>query len=283
MQNGVTEAGAADIQAFCWANKLLDKAVGSAMFEITLGNLELEFLADCQVAITGADLSATIDGAPVLPWRTYTINAGGRLLFGFPKSGLRAYLAVNAELDLPSHYQSHSSVAHENLVGALNYVVGKVFNAEQINQATMARGVARRFIPDYQQPLTVEVMLGYQSEDFSQQALEQLFFADYTIRPDSNRMAYRLEGPTISHTIQQLYSEGIAYGAIQIPPDGQPVVLLNDRQTMGGYPKVGCITRLSGSSLAQRMPGTSVKFEPVTIKQSGLQWTRFLRFFDGPE
>lgn len=280
MQYGVSESGAADIHASLWANRLLGLSMDSPVFEITLGNVELEFLTDCQLALTGADMQATSEQRSFPTWCTHQVRRGERLAFGFPKAGLRAYLAVNAVLELPRLYRSVCEVARESLPGTQSCSVGSEFNALGINQAVPTRHVPQRFIPNYEKALQVDVMLGYQAQQFSQSEIDRFFSADYQIRSESSRMAYRLTGPKVNHDIQALYSEGVAYGAIQIPPDGQPVVLLNDRQTMGGYPKIGCVTRVSGSALTQRRPGTFVTFRRIDYPQARRQWAELLTFFD---
>lgn len=267
MHYGVSEGGAMDMHALLWANRLLQRPDDALVIEITLGNFELVFFSACQIAITGGDLGAKLNGQALSPWRSYHIEPHDRLSFAYPVTGLRGYLALNAEFDLV-----------ENALFATNQEVhGRLCRAQ------LQRTVPREFIPNYQQPLTLDLVAGYQFSQFPKASIDGFFETDFQIRDVSNRMAYCLAGEKITHSINSLFSEGIAYGAVQIPPDGQPIVLLNDRQTMGGYPKLGCITRLSGSQLAQRMAPTTVRFRLVDLDEARQKYRQFLSFFKGQQ
>ncbi|CSB71404.1 allophanate hydrolase 2 subunit 2 [Vibrio cholerae] len=137
-----------------------------------------------------------------------------------------------------------------------------------------------RFRPDYNLPLRLRVIESYQYQAFSPSAMESFYRSEFIVTPNSDRMGYRLQGETISPPDQAILSEGIALGAIQVPPNGQPIILLNDRQTIGGiggYPKLGCVARIDLPRLAQAKPGHSVRF----VAGDGLQavWCQWARFF----
>jgi len=264
MHTGLTEGGVMDKHAASWANRLLTKRADSPLFEITLGNVELEIQTQCQIAITGADLGLTRNGEAIQAWRTLSLKRGDSLNFAFPSSGLRAYLAIHAEISMETE-----QVLGDNLD----------VSARGIIPVGVERTVPKRFLPDYDQPLILDVMPGYQFQQFSESCRETLISERYSIQANSSRMAYRLKGRAIDHSIQSLYSQGMAYGAIQIPPDGQPVVLLNDRQTMGGYPLVGCITQRCGSELAQRMTPSQVQFRFIDIAQASKDYQEQQSFF----
>lgn len=120
-----------------------------------------------------------------------------------------------------------------------------------------------RFKPDYNLPVKLRVIESYQYDDFDVEALDALYSSEFTISPDSNRMGYRLQGDTITPPYDGILSEGIALGAIQVPNDGNPIVLFNDHQTIGGYPKLGCVARIDLPRLAQAKPGQKVTFVKV--------------------
>lgn len=281
MHLGVTEAGAMDIHAMCWANRLLERDVNEPVFEITLGNSQIEFQQDCQIALTGADLNATLNGRAITPWQTYHLKQGDTLEFGFPQTGLRAYLAINAKLDLQNKFNSCALVEREKLADLDSNKTnnGKQIHASDTISSGLHRVVPKKFIPDYQAPLVIDLIPGYQFDQFPPESIDTLLNKPYQIRSNSNRMAYALEGHAIKHNITSLASEGIAYGAVQIPPDGQPVILLNDRQTMGGYPKVGCVSRLYCGALAQRVAPGEVAFRAVEVGFARERLMEFLRFF----
>ncbi|WP_418138512.1 hypothetical protein AB8616_19090 [Marinomonas sp. RS-M-Aa-14] len=129
------------------------------------------------------------------------------------------------------------------------------------------RSVPRLAIPNYGNK-EIPVILGYQYRSFSSLERANFFSSDYKVSSNSDRMGYRLEGQDIHSDLTGIISEGIAYGAIQVPKDGQPIVLLQDRQTIGGYPKIGCVTRVGGSILAQQKPGDIIQFTPITVDQA---------------
>jgi allophanate hydrolase subunit 2 len=129
------------------------------------------------------------------------------------------------------------------------------------------RAVPRLAIPNYGNK-EIPVILGYQYQSFSSLERANFFSSDYTVSSNSDRMGYRLEGKAVHTELKGIISEGIAYGAIQIPKDGQPIVLLRDRQTIGGYPKMGCVTRVGGGILAQQKPGDIIQFTPITVDQA---------------
>lgn len=152
-----------------------------------------------------------------------------------------------------------------------------VFSAQQIAQKPVQ--MTFRFRPDYNLPLRLRVIESYQYQAFSPSAMESFYRSEFIVTPNSDRMGYRLQGETISPPDQAILSEGIALGAIQVPPNGQPIILLNDRQTIGGYPKLGCVARIDLPRLAQAKPGHSVRF--VAGDLAGLQavWCQWARFF----
>jgi allophanate hydrolase subunit 2 len=121
-------------------------------------------------------------------------------------------------------------------------------------------------IPRYQAAVTLRVVAGYQAAEFSVEALGVFYGSTFQVSPRSDRMGYRLEGNAMAAPAGERFSEGIAYGAVQVPPDGQPIVLLNDRQTIGGYPKLGTVLSLDCWKLAQCVPGMPVCFEVISLE-----------------
>lgn len=261
-RSGLSEGGALDEIAFRWANALLNNPANAACIEILMGDFEAEFDASSTIAITGADLSCTLNGKAVAHWQSLSVNRGDRIRFHAPVSGLRAYLAIAGGWQTPIQFGSRSTVLREKLGGIdgdklktgqqLAYVEG-------VNAPT--RQLDTLWIPDYTQELRLKVLPSYQYDQFSATAKQRFFTSEYTVSQRIDRMGYRLEGPEVKAQSQQLISEGIAMGAIQVPPDGQPIVLLKDRQTIGGYPKLGCVASLDCSLLSQQAPGKRVRFE----------------------
>ena len=279
---GISPGGAADRHAYAWACKLLGNHHRAAALEITLGPVRLVASCATRFALTGADLNARIDGDPISPWCCHTIKAGQMLEFGLPRSGLRAYLAVPGGFQAPLVHGSRSTSVREQLGGL--HGNGNALTAGDVlafeGAEVTPRCTPTRFIPDYRSELTLRLLPGYQFSAFSKHDVEQLLAGSYKVSAESDRMGYRLEGQAIGRHLPGIVSEGIAYGAVQVPPNGQPIVLLADRQTIGGYPKLGCVATHDACMLAQRMPGAAVRFKLADGPQLAPERQRFEAFFD---
>jgi len=281
---GITQGGPVDDYAYSWANHLLENPVNQSVVEITLGQVSFKVNHDCILAICGGDLNAKLDGLVVTNWSTFVARKGQELSFGLPKNGLRAYLAIKGGFIAPLTLGSSSTVIRDGLGG---FEDGKslaesqvlAFHDHPIPSDYKSISLTFRFKPDYNLPLKLRVIESYQSEAFSTDAKSTFYASEYQVDQNSNRMGYRLNGPKLESPEITMLSEGIALGSIQVPSDGQPIVLLNDRQTIGGYPKIGCVARIDLPRLAQAKPGQKVKF--VKGDRLGLQdvWCQWANFF----
>ncbi|MFW1677031.1 biotin-dependent carboxyltransferase family protein [Pontibacter sp. JAM-7] len=278
---GLSPGGALDEHAARWANKLLGNPVAAALLEITLGNVELEADVACCIAMTGAVQRIRLNDQTLPGWRTCQLQPGDRLRVDFASSGQRSYLAVAGGFLFSSMFGSVASVEREQ-VGAF---AGRPLQAGDCLPCGSApvlphhRQVPWRYIPDYDAPLVARVIPGYQVEQFDRRALEQFYQTGFILSSDSNRMGFRLKGQPIESGVSGLLSEGICFGAIQIPPDGQPIVLLKDRQTLGGYPKLGSLLPLDAFRLTQCRPGTEVRFETISLQHAQATMKPFYNFF----
>ncbi len=279
---GVTTGGPLDEHAFLWANHLLDNDINAAQIEISVGMFAAEFTQACTIALTGADMAATLNGQAIKPWRTYNLNPGDRLNMATATTGMRAYLAVKGGFEVTPQLQSCATVMRER-IGGLDQQGSKLQAQDQIGfqpgTATLTRRVPQQFIPDYSADLELGVIPGYQYDSFSLAQINRFFSEPYRISTEIDRMGYRLSGAAVNSSLDGIISEGISYGAIQIPKDGQPIVLLKDRQTIGGYPKIGCVTSLDAARLSQRGPGTQVRFKPVSVEQATAERMIYNHFF----
>lgn len=267
---GLTTGGPMDEPAFRWANALLDNPANAAQLEITFGMLKLEATKPTSIALTGADLGATLNGKGILPWQTYQIQKGDLLEFHQPKFGLRAYLAVIGGFIGEPMLGSLATVMREQL-GGLNKVGKKIEKGDVLpfkaTEHHEQRSVPRKALPNYEQE-DIAVITGYQYSRFSGLDRARFFSSEYKLSQNCDRMGYRLEGTPVGRDQKGIISEGISYGAIQIPNDGQPIVLLKDRQTIGGYPKIGCVSLMGGALLSQKKPGDSIHFRYITLDQA---------------
>jgi len=280
---GVTTGGPMDEHAFDWANWLLGNDRGSAALEITYGMLVLEVQADMTVALTGADLGATLNGESLAPWQVCTVKAGDRLSFNTPVSGLRAYLAMPGGIRAEARLGSVATVAREKLGGLDGS--GQALQKGDLLQPVVEHAGAQHSmpewaIPDYSAPLELGLIPGYQYESFPPVQRMKLLTSAYTVTSNIDRMGYRLKGEPVKGEQTGIISEGIALGAVQIPQDGQPIILMRDRQTIGGYPKIGCVFSLDLARLAQCVPGDSVAFKLMDIADAENRRMLYNRQFD---
>lgn len=285
---GLSQGGPVDLHAYCWANYLVGNAMDCPQLEVTLGQASFQAQATLVCAITGADMAVTVDGEPLGFWQSFILRKGQVLKFGYARSGLRAYLAVKGGIDLPQVLGSASAVPRNQLGGIragdplAQGDVLPVASGEVNCQTFKPKQAAPRYIPDYTIPVRLRVMESYQCDQFSDETKQRFYSSDYQVSQQSDRMGCRLEGPEVQADIDGIISEAIAYGAIQIPPNGQPIILLNDRQTLGGYPKLGCIARMDMPRLAQARPGTAVQFERGDWAVLRKAWQDFSQFFGLP-
>lgn len=280
---GVTNGGPMDAMAANWANRLLDNAADATVIEVTAGGLELEARTNTMVSVTGGDLNLTLNNVPQVPWRSFWVTTGDRLRFGHPRLGFRAYIGVRGGFQVTKQLGSSATVKRDQLGGLHGngepLQDGDTIAAMMMAEEGLSRQLPERFMPDYSGPLTLHVIPGYQERAFSKQAWQQLFRQAFELDKRSDRMGARVLGDAVESPQLGMFSEPISYGAVQVPPDGQPIIMLNDRQTLGGYPKVGNILPLDGFNLAQRQPGTEIRFKPIGLMTAQQQMRRYLRFF----
>jgi biotin-dependent carboxylase-like uncharacterized protein len=266
---GITQGGGADWLSMGWANALLGNLPGTAVVEVTLGGFELQAEADCHLALAGADLQATLDGSALLPWRSFNMRRGQRLVFNAPAQGVRAYLAAPGGFSAPSALGSVATVARDQL-GGLHADGRALVPGDRLAWAGVkgqAREIAVARIPDLSLRQPLDLVLGAQAAGFSGQSLFDAFNQPWTVDSRADRMGTRLLGPVLVYQDAGLVSEGIPLGGVQVPPDGQPIVLGNDRQTIGGYPRLGALTPLAYARLAQAGPGDCLRLR-ATLAES---------------
>ncbi len=263
---GVSNSGFLDEYAAFWANRLLDNSINTNLLEIVFSNVELKTTIDTSIAITGAFCEFTINGIKMDTWQSYNIKKGDIIKVGKFISGSRVYLAVKGGFDIKEEFGSNSTSIKEGLGGLTG---DKLKNGDflQINssKAILEKRVSTRLIPSYMGDLTLRVVLSYQDNSFSKEQQVKFFSSSFKITSDFNRMACKLSGEKIESSLNGIISEGIGFGSIQIPKDGQPIILLKERQTIGGYPKIGSVLPIDCFKLAQAKIGTKISFKKIDI------------------
>ncbi len=268
MHLGVGRAGAADPHSLHRANAMLGNAPGAAALEMTALGAQVEFLADALIALAGAEAQPLVDGRPVDPRHPVAIEAGQHLSFGAFHSGLRAYLAVAGGFDAPVIMGSRSTDTVAGFGGLLGAplkpgtVLGRATSPPPAGDGSVAcadepaQGIFR-----------VRTVPGPQSDHFPERSRRILEEDTFIVSGDSNRMGLRLSGErTIPHNQlgPEVISEGIAPGSIQVPGDGNPIVMGSNAQTTGGYAKIGVVIRNDLARLGQAQPGDRVRFQLIS-------------------
>jgi antagonist of KipI len=290
-REGVPEGGAMDPFALRVANLLVGNREGDAALEITLTGPMLHFESGTLVALAGAELGATVAGQELSPWRAVWIPAGSTLSFRGPGTGCRVYLAVAGGLAVPEVLGSRSTFVRARLGGlegralragdvlprgAPSPLSGRIAAALSADGSlAVARwGVGLSLRPGYSDHAVVRLLPGSHAQALSADSREELFRAEFHVSPHSDRTGYRLEGPGLEYAVApRLLSEAVTFGTVQLPPDGTPIVLMADRQTTGGYPRIGEVASVDLPLLAQLRPGDRVRFRPCSLAEAQ---TRYL-------
>jgi biotin-dependent carboxylase-like uncharacterized protein len=272
-QLGLTNGGPLDAGSARWANALVGNVSNTSVIECSVGGLQLQAHCTSTICVTGATLALTINGNTKALWQSHSVQNGDIIELGMVSQGLRAYVAVSGGFNISRHFGSSATVMREG-IGGLNQTGSKLQTGDKLpvhaSSPRPLRGLAELTRPDFtvSNGLTLRLVQGYQQALFSNVARQRFYFNQYSITPQADRMGVKLSGAAISCNSQSLLSEGICYGAVQIPPDGQPIVLLNDRQTLGGYPKIGSVLSVDCWRLAQAPAGTLVQFVQIDPQQA---------------
>ena len=273
---GVGPAGAMDDWSHRLANLLVGNAPGEATLEITLLGPTLRFHEAALIAITGADFSARLNDQAVTPGWPLRVTAGSLLAFGRRHLGCRAYLAVRGGYAVAPVMGSRSTALRAGFGG----FEGRALRKGDRLAIGPSSDVAARLPPTPPTgfvsaecpapgPVPLRVLMGQQWAQFSADAQQRLLSEAYVVHRNSDRMGYRLSGsPLALRAPLEMISEAVAFGTVQVPPDGQPIVLMADRQTTGGYPKIANVLSIDLPRLAQAVPGDTLRFSLSTLAEA---------------
>lgn len=263
-------SGAVDQYALRLANLIAGNREGEAALEITLGGLEAEFIQDSFFALTGAEAAARLNGEKVFPWSRIAAARGDRLTVEYSRKGARIYLAPAGGIDVPPVMGSKSTF----LRGGFGGYRGRALKKGDLLECGPAGGdglpgIPPGLIPAYADQPVLRVVLGPQDEEISAEGLSTFRSSPYVVTRQADRMGCRLEGPRIRHRQgPDIISDGTSFGSIQVPGNGQPIILLADRQTTGGYVKIATVISADWPVIAQALPGREIRFETVSLKQA---------------
>jgi len=271
---GVSISGAMDQFSSHVANFLVGNDPGEAVLETTLMGPSMEMLEDCVIALAGADMAPQINSRDVPMWQTLFVPKGSVLTFTALRSGARGYIAFAGGIDLPEVMGSRYTYVKARLGGLEGRPLraGDVLrvNRLQRNLKDIRRiRVAGEYIPTYPAEQVLRVVLGPQDDYFTQEGIDTLLSETYTVSKECDRMGYRLEGKAIAHRESaDIISDGIMIGSIQVPGNGQPIILMADRQTTGGYTKIATVISADLPKVAQAKAGDRFRFEKVSVEKA---------------
>ncbi len=286
---GVIVGGGMDPLALRVANLLVGNDEKEAVLEITLVGPSLLIERDALLSLTGADLSAKIGEAPFPMWRPVYVKKGSVINFGSCKSGCRAYLAVAGGFALEPVLGSKSTYLRGGIGGYHGRALAAgdvlcVNNIPEKSRAMMERlqaevkgadhaaaewSVGREVRRFHERRGALRVIRGRHFSLFTENSQRDFFQHFFLITPQSDRMGYRLKGPALElKEPKEMISEAVSHGTIQVPPDGNPIVLLSDRQTIGGYPRIAQVVTVDFPVVAQLKPGDRIRFEEISLAEA---------------
>lgn len=261
---GMPVAGVMDRYAYCVANLLVGNKASAAVLEMTLKGASFKFDETQLIALCGADMQAMLDGVSIQNWSSFIVHKGSELKLEYAISGCRSYLAVRGGINVASVLGSRSTYTRAKVGGLEGRALrqGDVLDVGgEIETDAVERILDKRFMPCYEPNIMLRVLLGPQDDMFTSEAVTNFFNSEYVITDEADRMGYRLAGPKIAHLDKaDIVSDALPFGAIQIPSSGQPIIMMADRQTTGGYAKIGTVIGPDLSKLAQAKPSDTVRF-----------------------
>ena len=264
---GVTNSGFMDEFSALYCHKLLRNSYDANLLEIAFSNLLLQSHVNTSIAITGAKCEFFINDKLRKTWQTHKIKKGDTLKIGKIKEGQRVYFCVKDGFNIDKEFRSNSTTIKEFIGGLRGEAIKKSDFLSCSNfYGILNNRVKEKYQASYDNKLTLRVILSYQESSFSKEEKYKFFNSIYTITTDFNRMACKLDGQKINSNLNGIISEGLAFGSIQIPKDGKPIILLKERQTIGGYPKIGAVLSIDCFKLAQMKIGSEIRFEQIDIK-----------------
>lgn len=288
-KHGVIVSGAMDSFSLRIANLLVGNQEGEAALELTLMGPSLRIEKDILMAITGGDLSPTVDGVLIPMWRPVYLKGGSTLQFGACKSGCRAYFSISGGYNIPEVMGSQSTYLRAGIGGFLGRALkkGDVLETKAPQERSLrymqqlakedsrasfvstAWYIGRGHIPQDFGHVKIRITRGRQFDQFTADSIEHLLQSPFQVTPQSDRMGYRLSGASLKlENPSEMISEAVALGTIQVPPDGNPIILLADRQTAGGYPKIAQMATVDVGIVAQSRPGADIWFQEIPLAEA---------------
>ncbi len=283
MKNGFTQNGVMDRYSMTVANRLCGNCDSAPVLEMTVLGITAKFTQSAVICLSGADFGASLNGKPIRTNKAYRVNGGDILSMGAAKNGMRSYLAVSGGIVGEYVFGSAST----NLKFTFGGHCGRKFQSGDVlavgSGAFSLENIEKWEIPEnqYDKNAVLRVVLGPQADMFTDDDVKLFLSQKYEVTAQSDRMGIRLSGEALkSKNGMDIISDGIVFGSIQIPNSGEPIILMADHQTTGGYAKIATVISVDLARAAQLCAGDSVKFESVTVKEAERLAKKQKRFFD---
>lgn len=281
---GVPTSGAIDPFALRAANLLAGNDPHCAAVEVGLGGISFRALHDCVIAVAGFGFGVSVYIWDFPLWSSYYVRGGWTVRLDKLDFGMWAYLAVSGGVQTPPTLGSASTY----LRGPFGGLDGRQLRTGDVLKAGIPSrpldDLAARTLPEEARPAysldpTLDIIPGPQEKYFTEESIEKFYSSGYAVSPTSDRMGYRLDGAPLTHNNKtELISEGMTMGAIQVPANGQPIVMMADSPTTGGYPKIGTVASADLPLLAQCMPGKSkIRFRKTTVARAQRKYGELMR------
>jgi antagonist of KipI len=273
---GISPSGAADPVALQLGNLLVGNTPGTAALEMTLMGGKFVFSEPTAIALAGSDFATTLNEHALDTWRSYSVAAGEQLRAGPTRDGARCYLCVAGGIQVEPFLGSAST----HLVSGLGGFAGRGLRKGDVVtildattkfvERTLSSAALQILQP---RKAVLRVTDGPQCDLFSAEMVRSLYESEFRVTEESNRLGLRLEGATLKSTLQEeMITEGVTLGAIQITPSGQPIVLFVEQQTTGGYPKIANVISADLFRIGQLRPRDNIRFERVSFAQARAAW-----------
>jgi biotin-dependent carboxylase-like uncharacterized protein len=271
LKYGIPISGAMDTFSLVAANLLVANNSNDACLETTLFGPELQALTKTQIAITGGAISPKINGQNVPTWQTLEAQKGDIISLGKVESGCRAYLSIRGGINTPLMLGSRATYVRGGF-GGINgrqLKTGDIIEGFNTPPLKVGYSMPEDLVPQFTDQFKVHVILGPQADMFTEKGINTFLSGPYKVTLEADRMGYRLEGPIIEHRVKaDIISDALLPGAIQVPENGKPIIIMRDAQTTGGYPKIAVAIIPDVSLLGQAKPNDIIGFFKIPMRQA---------------